>query len=157
MSHKPPKIIVKRGDNFRLDMTAQDTNSDAAIAQAIVVAEAQNAYNQALAAVPQVPATVASTQAALLAAQVSYNSIILIDITTWVITSKMAWAGKLITTFTVTIEDGPNGVFSIQAVPAQTDLWKPRTYEADVQFYRDSLKVSSQTFMIQVERDITNG
>jgi hypothetical protein len=154
---KPPKILVKRGDDFRLDMTAQDTNSDDALAAAIAVTEAQAAYDAALAAVPQISGDVSSTQATLVAAQAAYSAAILIDISTWVITSKMAWSGKLITTFTVTLEDAPNGVFSIRATAEQTALWKPRVYEADVQFVRDANKVSSQTFLIQVEKDITNG
>jgi hypothetical protein len=157
MNTKPPKILVKRGDDFRLDMTIQDLNNDAAIASKAALDAAQAAYNAALAANPQVPADITTTYNALVAAQATYANDIVVDISTWTITSKLAWAGKLISTFTVVIVDGPAGNFSVRLGSADTALWKPRTYDMDVQFVRAEGKVSSETFLVIVEKDITNG
>lgn len=157
MTTKPPKILVKRGDDFRLDMTIQDLNNDAAIASKAAMDAAQAAYDAALAAVPQVPADITTTYNALVAAQATYADDIVVDISSWTITSKLAWAGKLISTFTVVIVDGPAGNFSVRLGNAETALWKPRSYDMDVQFVRAEGKVSSETFMVIVEKDITNG
>ena len=157
MTTKPPKIVVKRGDDFRLDMTIQDLNNDAAIASKAAMDAAQAAYHAALAADPQDPATITTTYNALVAAQVTYADDIVVDISSWTITSKLAWAGKLISTFTVVIVDGPAGNFSVRLGNAETALWKPRAYDMDVQFVRAEGKVSSETFMVIVEKDITNG
>lgn len=157
MTSKPPKILVKRGDDFRLDMTIQDLNNDAAIASKAAMDAAQAAYDAALAADPQVPATITTTYNALVAAQATYADDIVVDISSWTITSKLAWAGKLISTFTVVIVDGPAGNFSVRLDNAETALWKPRSYDMDVQFVRAEGKVSSETFMVIVEKDITNG
>ena len=157
MTSKPPKILVKRGDDFRLDMTIQDLNNDAAIASKAAMDAAQAAYDAALAADPQVPADITTTHNALVAAQATYADDIVVDISSWTITSKLAWAGKLISNFTVVIVDGPAGNFSVRLGNAETALWKPRSYDMDVQFVRAEGKVSSETFMVIVEKDITNG
>ena len=157
MTSKPPKIRVKRGDDFRLDMTIQDMNNDAAIASKAAMDAAQAAYDAAIAADPQVPATITTTYNAFVAAQATYADAIVVDISSWTITSKLAWAGKLISTFTVVIVDGPAGIFSVRLGNAETALWKPRSYDMDVQFVRAEGKVSSETFMVIVEKDITNG
>ena len=101
MSTKPPKIVVKRGDDFRLDMTVQDMNNDAAIASKAAMDAAQAAYDAALAADPQVPADITSTHATLVTAQAAFADSIVVDISAWTITSKLAWVGKLISTFTL--------------------------------------------------------
>ena len=157
MTSKPPKILVKRGDDFRLDMTIQDLNNDAAIASKAAMDAAQTAYDAALADDPHVPADITTTYNALVAAQATYADDIVVDISSWTITSKLAWAGKLISTFTVVIVDGPAGNFSVRLGNAETALWKPRSYDMDVQFVRAEGKVSSETFMVIVEKDITNG
>lgn len=157
MVEKPPKILVKRGDDFCLDMTVQDLNNDAAIASKAAMDAAQAAYDTALAANPQVPVDITTAYDALVAAQVIYTNDTMVDISSWTITSKLAWAGKLISTFTVVIVNGSAGIFSIRLNNSETALWKPRTYEMDVQFVRAEGKVSSETFWVIVERDITNG
>jgi hypothetical protein len=154
---KPPKIIVKRGDDFRLDMTIQDLNNDAAVAAKADMDAAQAVYDAAIAADPQVPADITAAYDVLVDAQLTYGETIVVDITDWTITSKMAWCGKLISTFTIVMVDAAAGTFSIRLGFAETALWKPRDYDADVQFVRAEGKVSSETFQITVVRDITNG
>lgn len=157
MSSKSAKIVVKRGDDFRLDMTVQDLNNDTAIAAASALEAAQLAYAAAVNADPQIPEDITATNTALLDAQAAYDAAITVDITDWVITAKMAWVGKLVSTFEVVLIDPMNGTFSIRLGNADTALWKPRVYEADIQFVRPEGKVSSETFLIAVERDVTNG
>lgn len=157
MASKTPKIVVKRGDDFRLDMTIQDLNNDTAVAAKTAMDAAQAAYDAALAAVPLVSGDVTTTLATLVAAKAAYATAIKVDITTWTITSKLAWCGKLVSTFSVVILAPLEGTFSIRLGSADTALWKPRDYDADVQFVRTEGKVSSETFQVTVERDITNG
>ena len=157
MSTKPPKIVVKRGDDFRLDMTVQDMNNDAAIASKAAMDAAQAAYDAALAADPQVPADITSTHATLVTAQAAFADSIVVDISAWTITSKLAWVGKLISTFEVVVTDGPAGDFSVRLGNVDTALWKPRDHDMDVQFVRPEGKVSSETFTVVVQKDITNG
>jgi hypothetical protein len=157
MASKPPKIMVKRGDDFRLDMTVQDLNNDAARASKGLMESTYAAYQAALAADPQVPADITSTYNAYVAAEAAFAEDIKVDITGWTITSKLAWVGKLVSTFTIVIIDPLEGTFSVRLGNAQTALWKPREYDMDVQFLRPEGKVSSETFLVIVERDITNG
>ena len=157
MANKSPKIMIKRGDDFRLDMTIQDLNNDTAILAKQAQTDAQYAYDAALVVVPPDPVALAAALVTLDAAKAAYLAAITVDVSTWTITSKIAWCGKLIDPLTVVILDAPNGRFSLQASSVLTALWKPRTHEADIQFVRSAGKISSQTFDIIVERDITNG
>ena len=157
MASKPPKIVVKRGDDFRLDMTVQDLNNDAARASKLLVESTYAAYQAALAADPQVPADITSTYNAYVAAETQFAIDIKVDITGWTITSQLAWVGKLVSTFQIVIIDPLEGTFSVRLGNADTALWKPREYDMDVQFLRPEGKVSSETFLVVVERDITNG
>lgn len=156
MSCKATKVTVKRGDDFRLTMTAQDKNNPTSRALKVIMDAAMIDYENAKEAVPQVAQDILDTYAALEAAQIDYYDSIIMDISTWTITAKMAWCGRLISTFDVEITDGPNGVFVIGLDSADTTLWKPRSYDADVQFVRTEGKISSETFTIIVEKDITS-
>ncbi len=152
-----PTITVKRGDDFSLDLTVKDTNNDAAVAAKATLDAAQIIYDEAVAAVPQVPADISAAAAAIVAAQEIYDESIIVDITAWVIQSQLAWCGKFISDFVVTITDGPLGKFAITAAKEVTALWKTRTYEADIEFnYPLFGRKTSQTLYIEVVRDITN-
>lgn len=157
MANKPPKIVVKRGDDFRLDMTVQDLNNNAALASKALMDSTYAAYQAALVAVPQVSIDIINTYNAYLAAQNAYAIDIKVDITGWTITSKLAWISRLVSIFDVVIIDPLEGTFSVRLGNASTALWKPREHDMDVQFVRPEGKVSSETFLVIVERDITNG
>lgn len=152
-----PTITVKRGDDFSLDLTVKDTNNDTAIAAKAALDAALVAYDEAVAADPQVPDDITATAAAVVTAQEAYDESVIVDITAWTIESQLAWCGKFISDFVVTITDGPLGKFAITAAKEVTALWKTRVYEADIEFnYSLFGRKTSQTLYIEVVRDITN-
>jgi len=157
MASKPPKIVVKRGDDFRLDMTVQDLNNNAALATKALMDSTYAAYQAALVVVPQVSIDITNSYNAYLAAQNAHALAIKVNITGWTITSKLAWISRLVSTFDVVIINPLEGTFSVRLGNVNTTLWKPREYDMDVQFVRPEGKVSSETFLVIVERDITNG
>lgn len=152
-----PTITVKRGDDFSLDLTVKDTNNDTAKAAKITLDAAIVTYDEAVAADPQVPADITAASDAVVVAQTAYDAAIIVDISAWTIDSHLAWCGKFVTAFVVTITDGPLGKFAITAAKEVTALWKTRTYEADIQFNHTLFgRKSSQTINVIVGRDITN-
>jgi hypothetical protein len=158
MASNAPTLKIKRGDDLKLDFTVKDTNSTEAIAAKADLDQKQAAYEAALAADPQVAQDVTDTLAARDAAQTVYDDTIRVDITGWAITSAMGWCGELIANLTVTITDAANGVFNVSAGAGVTENWTPRVYESDIQFNRPGIgKTSSQTFKIEVAKDVTRG
>lgn len=152
-----PSIKVKQGDSFSLDLTVLDKNNDLAIANLATQTAAEEAYLAALALDPANPAAVAAALVTLQNAQAAYTESITVDITGWTIASEIRWCGKLITTLTVTITDAETGTFAIAATAEQTQLWKPRIHECDIEFTAALFgKQSSQTFLLDVERGVTN-
>lgn len=152
-----PRILFKRGDSFKLDITVTDPNSVAsqAAAAALVITEA--AYAAALAAVPIVQQDIDDTLIARDADQATYDAAIIVDITGWTITSSLRWCGKLITDFVITIVDASAGTFTITALTTVSELWNAREHEMDIHFVRPSGATSSETMIIDVERGPTNG
>lgn len=155
---KNPTIQFKRGDDFKLDLTVTDTNNNIAIAAKLTLTAAQADYDAAIAADPQVALDISTAQTALDLAQAAYDTAILVNITDWVIASQIRWCGKLVSDFTVIILDALNGIFTITADAANTQTWIPRVYEMDIEFIRPGTgKISSETLLIEVRKDITNG
>lgn len=153
---KTPSIQFKRGDDFKLDLTVTDTNNVTAIAAASALETAQADYDAALAANPSVPQDIIDTLAILDATQTAYDDSIIVDITGWTIAGQMAWCGQFAANFTMTMIEPTLGTFSMTAGAVVTQTWEPREYEADVEFTRPEGKVSSQTFIIKVVKDIPN-
>lgn len=149
-------IKFKSGDDFNLDFTLTDTNSALAVDAAALVVTEQKTYDDLLLAVPVDDAAVAAQLIVLDAAKVAYDDATVMDITGWVISSQIRWCGKLIDTFGVDVSQATVGMFTLQAASSQTQLWKPRKHEVDVQFSRVSGKVSSETFILDIQKDITN-
>lgn len=155
MVTKVPKIPFKAGDDFYLTMTVYNKTNDLAIAAAADLAAAQAAYDDEFNKPDPDPVLLESLNTALGAAKEVYMENIIVDIRTWDVTSSMRWAGKHICDFTVTIENDHKGKFWLEFPAADTQLWKPRVYDIDVQFVIDGKKSSSQTFQLDVKRDIT--
>ena len=155
-SYSQPVIRFKRGDDFKLDLTVTDKNNTTAIAAAALVVVEQATYDALLLEDPQVPQDIADQLVVLNDAIAAYDLSIIVDITNWTITSNMAWRGKAIASFTITIIDALLGTFTISIGTAVTALWDPRTYDCDIQFVRPEGKVSSETMKIIVERSPTN-
>lgn len=152
-----PTINFKRGDDFKLDLTVTDTNNTTALENKVILDAAQVTYDEAVAADPQVPQDIIDAQAALDVAQADYDASIIVDISTWTITSMVGWRGKFINEFVVILTDPTIGLFTITLGSADTVLWEPREYQMDIQFVRTEGKVSSETMIIDVEKDITSG
>lgn len=135
------KMKLKRGDDFKLEMTVTDKKNALAVSTKALL-------DAALTANPQVPQDIAN-------ATVAYNNAIRVDITGWTIISHIRGAnGKLIKALDVVIVDAAEGIFTLAATALETAKWSPDTYKADIQFDRPSFgKVSSQTFTITVEED----
>ena len=149
-------IKFKSGDDFNLDFTLTDTNSALAVNAAALVVTEQKTYDDLLLAVPIDDAAVAAQLIVLDAAKLAYDDSTIMDITGWGIASQIRWCGKLVDTFGVDTTQASVGMFTLQAPSAQTQLWKPREHEVDVQFTRVSGKISSETFILDVQKDITN-
>jgi len=152
-----PTIKFKRGDDFKLDMAVADMNNTTAIANANAVVVAQSVYDAALAAVPQVPVDIQAANLDLAAKTATYDASIVVDITGWVVTSQISWRGKLVDNFVVAIPNPTLGLFNLTLSGVHTALWSPRIHSMDIQFVHPGGKVSSDTLLVDVERDITNG
>jgi hypothetical protein len=149
-------IKFKRGDDFNLDFTLTDTNSDVAVAAAQLVADEQATYDALLSEDPVDQPAIDAQLIVLDAAKAAYEASILMDITAWGIDSQVRWCGKLIDTFIVDVSQASIGLFTLQRSSEMTQLWKPREYDVDVQFTRAAGKISSETFILDVQKDITN-
>ena len=149
-------IKFKSGDDFNLDFTLTDTNSVLAASAAALVVTEQATYGDLLKADPIDQPAIDAQLIVLNAAITAYDASVLMDITGWGIASQIRWCGKLIETFNVDVTQASIGMFTLQATTAQTQLWKPRKHQVDVQFTRASGKISSETFILDVQKDITN-
>lgn len=156
MTHSP-KISFKRGDSFKLDLTVTDPNSEASLAFLVVLVAAQVVLQEAIDADPYVAQDEIDAQAAVDAAQSDYDASLIVDISTWTITSKLTWCGATIATFTVTIINAAIGTLKITTTPEISALWKVREHQMDILFVRSEGSTSSETIIVDVERGSTNG
>lgn len=154
---KKPIIRIKRGDDFKLDLTVTDTNNSTAIGTKEVLDAAQVTYDELLQADPQDPQAITDALDILNTSIAAYNDAITVNISDWVITSQMAWCGRVIDEFVVSMADALTGTFTISRSREFTKDWIPRKYDTDIQFIRPQGKVSSQTYTIEVMKDITDG
>ncbi len=152
-----PRIVFKRGDSFKLDITVTDPNSTASLAYKVVLDAALVVLQEAIDADPYVEQDEINAQAAVDTAQSNYDTSIIVDITNWTITSSLRWCGKLISDFTITIIDASIGTLTITSLTTVTELWTPREHQMDIHFVRPSGATSSETIIIDVERGATNG
>ena len=79
-----------------------------------------------------------------------------VDITNWTITSQIRQDTTLIANLTVTVTDAVNGEFNLSATSVQTAGWALGSHSVDIEFINVAgFVVSSQTFTLQLVRDIT--
>lgn len=171
MTHTPT-ITFKRGDNFKLDITVTDPSSiDAKIQKVIldladvVVVDATALLAFITAIVPPVQQDIDDQAAILVTAiqtaateQATYDALIIVNITTWTITSTLRWCGKLVQIMEFTLTNGAAGTFNIRAYEIDTILWEPRKHELDILFTRaPEGGTSSETIIVDVQRGATNG
>ena len=80
-----------------------------------------------------------------------------VDITGWTIESQVRYSRKLIADLSIEITNAAIGEFIVKAVPSVTQTFPARPLKCDIQFTRPSSGViSSQTFTINVEEDVTH-
>lgn len=79
-----------------------------------------------------------------------------VDISTWTIQSQVRYSGKLVDDLDIILVSGGNGQFNLTKAATSTQLWPDRKLKCDVEFIKSGKKVSSQTFIIDVEEDVTN-
>jgi hypothetical protein len=150
------KLKIKQGDDFSLNFTLTDTLNETAV-NAKAALELSKVNLISLRKVdPQDPVAISDAETVITNNEAAYALAIIVDITDWVITSQLRWCGKLFDTFIVTIPEPLTGKFTISRDGSFTSLWIPRKYVTDVQFTTTSGKISSETFSVEVERDITN-
>lgn len=153
---KAQVLKFKQGDDFKLDFTLTDTNSTTSV-NAFEVLQAESLALKALTeADPQDPAAILAQEIVLQAADDVYEAAILMDITGWTVASQLRFCGNLIQDFTIDMTQQAIGKFAITADAADTQLWIPRKYDMDIQFTRLTGKISSETFILEVEKDVTN-
>jgi hypothetical protein len=149
-------LKFKQGDDFKLDFTLTDTNNSGAVtAQAAVEAKREEIIDMEDQVNPDL-AAIAVANGELITLVDAYEAAIQMDITGWSIASQLRWCGELIETFTIDETTLDIGKFAIIATAAQTALWIPRNYDMDIQFTRLTGKISSETFILDVEKDVTN-
>ena len=86
----------------------------------------------------------------------SNNDNLPIPITDWDIRCQLRYGNVLAADVNVEITDAAAGEFTLSMASILTETLNPRTYHCDVEFYLpDVSKVSSQTFHIIVEKDVT--
>lgn len=79
-----------------------------------------------------------------------------VDITTWTIRSQIRKSGVLIETLTPTITDGAAGIYTLsESAPGVTTSWEVGNYECDIEYTNGGVVISTETFCIQVAKDIT--
>lgn len=155
-----PKIPFKAGDDFNLTLTVSNKTTTMAINANNAVVAAQTLYDNQLLLNDQTDegqAYLYSLLVSLDLAKSVYADSIIVDISDWEISSSMRWITKLIANFSVNKIDPTLGKFTLNCANEETQLWQPRLYDVDIQFGIDDRKISSNTFQIDVRRDITSG
>lgn len=147
----------KRGDDFKLDFTLSDTNHTTAIDLKADLDTQNEILQQLKAADPVDSAAVAAQDAIVIAADAAYEAAIVMDLTGWVITSQIRLHNELVNDFVIDESNLDIGKFAVTLPAAQTALWKPGKHEVDIQFSRVAGIISSKTFIVDVEKDITHG
>jgi hypothetical protein len=148
-------ITFKRGNDFSLTFTVQDLHSEASIAAATAISLAKDALIAVQTADPQVPQDLIDAQAAIDAAQATYDAAIIVDISLWSITSQIKQRTKLIDNMVITLDDGPAGVFTVSKPAADTAVWPIMELDWDIRFNKAPGIVSSETFIVDVIRNVT--
>lgn len=139
-----PVMDFKRGDDFKLTLVVSNKKLPTALAQLEVI--------KALEAIDPPNPTEIAAQMAI------YNTMIIVDISTWTMTSQIRYCGKLMDNLQVNITNGPNGVFTLTSPADNTGGWVPRKYDCDIEFDDQVSGItSSETFTINVKEDVTHG
>ena len=150
-----PSLDFKRGDDFKLDLTVQDTNNAISLGLLSDLNLAKAALEATIEADPLNTGAIQTAQNAVDAAQIAYDASIVVDITGWTMKSQVRHAKKLISELDITVVDAANGIFTLSKDDLDTVSWPIRSLTCDVEFVRPEGKVSSETFLVNVIEDQT--
>jgi len=80
----------------------------------------------------------------------------IVDITNFTITSQLRLPDDtLLQALTVTVTDAAAGAFTLSATATETEGWDVASYQCDIEFIDDGEVNSSETFVLNVIKDIT--
>ena len=128
---------LKAGDTFRIDFTARDPFSTAAVDA-----------RESLQADPTNPTLIAAYEAALNASP--------LDLRSQSITSQVRFQGDLTSDLVVTVLDAAAGRFRLSQVASETESWIVGDHDCDIQFVDAANGTnSSDTFTVRVKQDVT--
>lgn len=156
MARKKTTIMpFKRGDDFKVDFTLTNTNHITALSLKATL-EAEKLILEGLEAADPLDTVAIATQAAAVqVADDAYEDSILMDISGWVISAQLRRFTNLVSDFTINMDYANIGRFTLTCPASETQMWKPVTHQCDIQFERGVGKVSSETFLVEVEKDVT--
>lgn len=148
-------LPFKRGDDFKVDFTLTDTNHTTAIDLKATL-DAENVILEDLESADLVDSAAVATQAAIVqATEDAYEAAILVNISGWTISAQLRRFSNLVTDFTIDMTNAHIGKFTLTCPSAETQMWKPVTHQCDIQFEHVVGKISSETFLVEVEKDVT--
>lgn len=151
---KPMTVRAKRGDDFRLNMSVKDRKSEEALTAYNTYKEAYEIGQNVINADPPDAGDIAAQAAIVANLKAAYELICIVNITGWIITAAVGWAGKTIFQIPINVLDAPNGNFDVYMPSAQSGTLKPREYDVEVQFTRaDGKIISSENFKLILEGD----
>lgn len=152
---KTIRYPFKRGDDFKLDFTLKDTNTAEAIAAKDLWVEELATLIELQQADPLDAAAVTAQQAVVDAAEAAYEAEILMDITGWVITSQIRLNDTLVADLVIDDSNYNIGKFALTLDKSLTQNWKIAEHDVDVSFERASGTTSSDSFIVDVQKDVT--
>jgi len=158
---KTPKVKFKAGDDLRLVMYVTDKTTANAMAEELTLNILKNELEVLLSANPIDEELVSDKRYEIIAQEAVYKAQKVVNITGWTISCQMKWLGKPVATLTISDRDDEDGKFTVSHPSATVDdvpgtqTWKPRVYDVDLQFSISGVLTSSQTFQLDVQRDVT--
>lgn len=157
VTYQPMVVRIKRGDDFTLQMAVRDRRSEEALAAYEEYSTAYDNWRDAVNADPPVQQDIDDTKLLMENTLDAYEAACVVDISNWIIKTSMGWGGKIIANGSTTILSLDQALYSITYDHDITAALRPRDYECEVQFtLPDETVITSQTFIVTVERDIVD-
>lgn len=151
-------VRIKRGDDFRLQMSVKNRRSDDALIAYQTYQDSYEAWRAAVNADLVVEMDVQNTHDIMESALNTYETICEVDITGWEIEGAIAWNTRHVADMVCEFEDTSRGIFTISISKDETNLLKPREYRGEIQFTRPSGSdvevTTTQDFILIVDADI---
>lgn len=149
---KTPSMRLVAGDTFYAEAEFNTANEPDNILLAEAIVEAQEDYEEALAADPQVPADVSSTLLAVQTAQAAYDAAVVVDITGWTFEVEVTRRGRHVAYLIASAIDPTNGKISMTLPATDTADWHHGINKCSIETTNAlGIVLSTETFYIKVE------